>query len=253
MNSLGISNAAAERIWTDEGMQNVEEFGLLDDHAVEGLCKAVRSPGGLINNPAAVAAAGASQSEIDRAARQPPQIRDPGDKISSRSEENLKLMTFAVRYAERTSNTITWADLTLPRVRALRQRRIEEKGHTDADAPELNFKDWTKTIEAIEDYLKNCLGVTKIPLAYVIRDDQAPTPRPTGGFQSRADELIARAPIVDNTGAYTDTFLQDRKKVWELLSKLTKNHECMSSFKSEQEDEGDEQDRQCRQYSDRDR
>ena len=83
--------------------------------------------------------------------------------------------------------------------------------------------------KSIEEYLRGCLGVQKTPLAYVIHDDIAiPAVDPTGGYPSRQDELITRAPIQDNANQFTATYLNDRNRVWEKLSELTRDHECWS-------------------------
>jgi hypothetical protein len=74
----------------------------------------------------------------------------------------------------------------------------------------------------MEEWLRGCLGVTKIPLAYVIRREETiPVEDPVGGYATLQDELIAPAPIRDNTGAYIATYLTDHAKVWEKISSLT--------------------------------
>ena len=95
------------------------------------------------------------------------------------------------------------------------------------------MKDWAKTIQSLMEYLKGCLGVMKIPLAYVIRDEPGIFPDPPGGYSTRQQELIARAPIPAVGGAsltnpFTQTYLDDRSKVWELLSAITRDLECWS-------------------------
>ena len=51
-----------------------------------------------------------------------------------------------------------------------------EEGHKDVDPPDFSVKDWPRMIEAVEEWLRGCLGVTKIPLAYVIRPEEAVKP-----------------------------------------------------------------------------
>ena len=66
----------------------------------------------------------------------------------------------------------------------------------------------------IEEWLQGCLGITKTPLAYVIRTDkQVPAIDPVGGYPNQVDEMIARAPIHDNAGNYTATYMADRTRV----------------------------------------
>jgi len=90
-----------------------------------------------------------------------------------------------------------------------------------------------KTIQSLVEYLKGCLGVTKIPLAYVIRDEPGIFPDPPGGHITQLQELIARAPILavgsdSLSNPFTQTYLDDRSKVWELLLALTRDLECWS-------------------------
>ena len=64
------------------------------------------------------------------------------------------------------------------------------------DAPELSLRDWSRNIESIEEWLREFLGATKIPLAYVVRAKELmPEVTPVEGYRSLQYELIARAPI----------------------------------------------------------
>ena len=47
-----------------------------------------------------------------------------------------------------------------------------EQDHEDLEPPELNSKDWPRTIKLIDEWLKGCLSVFKIPLAYVIHEEE---------------------------------------------------------------------------------
>jgi hypothetical protein len=88
------------------------------------------------------------------------------------------------------------ADLTTNNVRGLRNLKEQDVAHIDVDPPKMNSKNWPLTIEAMEEWLRGCLCVTKIPLAYVIRwEETIPAVDPVGGYATPQDELIARAPI----------------------------------------------------------
>jgi len=140
-------------------------------------------------------------------------------------------MCFYLRYRDRTSRPLDPALITLDNVRGVKYLKEWEEEHKDVEKPELNSKDWPKTIEAIEEWLRGCLGVTNIPLAYVIREEEEVPQHandPTTNYGSLQDELIGRAPILDNNNNYVNTFLTDRVRVWELLSGLTHDHECWS-------------------------
>ena len=207
---LGFSIDASISITEDQGLDSLEELAYMTDDKVENLCKVLRRPGGTIPNPA-----GGNP------------LPHPGHPVSQRAEDNLQLACYFVRFRQRTSRIALADMITVENVRALRELKAWEKDHTDVEKPEINPKDWPKTIESIEEYLRGCLGVTKIPLAYVVRETTAiPVADPVGGYSSRQDELIARSPIVDAAGNFLPTYLSDRTKVWELLSDITREKEC---------------------------
>lgn len=220
LNRMGLSVEAANYLYDEQAMNTLNEFKILTDNEVTSLVKVVRRPGGMKANPDHPTVAGA-----------PREITNVGLPIPLPAENNLKLMCYYLRYQERTSRVIDEAAVILVNVRALTNHKKWEEDHTDVDKPEINSKDWPHTIEAIEEYLRGCLGVTKIPLAYVIRADVEPKPSaddPANGYATRQDELINRAPIVNNNGAHTATYLQDRARVWELISDITRAHDCWS-------------------------
>jgi hypothetical protein len=214
---IGFSAAAATNLTDTQGMDNLDEFYLLDDTEITNLCKTVRRPGGLLAN----------------------NVPDPGHAITPRAETNLKLAVYFVRYQIRTSRTVQAADITLLSIRALKDHRQWETDHKDVEAPTINVKDWPKTIEGLEEYLRGCLGVTKIPLAYVVRADiQVPAAGADPVYTSRQDELITRAPIViqgpGGVEAHTATYLSDRTKVWELISEICRGNDCFSYIRPAQ-------------------
>ena len=215
---LGFTDEAANAITDTQGINDLAELELLTDSEVENLCKVVRRPGGEVANPNA-------------AVGQPNNVPNHGTAVSLRAENNLKLACFFLKFRTRTSRATTAAQITLDSVRVLRDHREWEKNHKDVDAPEINARDWPRTIDAIEEWLRGCLGVTKIPLAYVVRDNvEALTVDPVGGFTSKQEEQIARAPIVTVAGGnvFTATYMSDHAKVWEKMSELTRDHECWS-------------------------
>lgn len=223
---LGFTNAAANDIAADQGIDSVDELSLLTDSEIEALCKVVRRPGGTIANPQAGVAG------------QPPTVPNPGKTVSLRAENNMKLAAYWLRFRANTSRTTTAAEITLPAVRSIRSLREWEEAHEPQDAPEgiIQSKDWHKTLEAIQEYLRTCLGVTKIPLAYVVRPDEAITPDPAPaednrGWPSMQDELINRAPIMAADGTPVGAFLTDRATVWNKISALTRDKPCWTYVK----------------------
>ena len=193
----------------------------MDDEGVGTLCKAIRRPGGQIPNPA-FAAAGPPAAAA--AAGIPANTSNPGHVVSTRAETNLKLMCYFLRYRRSTSRNTDAAAITLAAVRSMKTHKDWESNHVHVGPPDINNKDWARTFEAIDEWLRGCLGeFSKIPLAYVVRDSEAITPDPVvpATWPSRVDELIGHAPH----GVETH-FPADNVTVWEKLSALTRSHEC---------------------------
>ena len=144
-----------------------------------------------------------------------------------RAELNLNLACYYLQFKDRTSRVVVAPEINLVIVRRLRNHRDWEKSHKDVDAPELSLRDWSHNIESIEEWLRGYLGVTKIPLDYVVRyKELMPAVTPEGGYRSLQDELIACAPIREgNAGnaAYMADYLADRSNVWELISDLARD------------------------------
>ena len=131
---LGFTVAAAAFLTGAQGMRNLDELSLLTETEVEALCKLLRSPGGMIPNPAG---------------RGNP-IVAPGCSVSMRAITNLKLSCYFVRHQNRTSRDCEPADVTLVRVRELRPLRESEITYVAlADKITVNDKNWPKTLESL--------------------------------------------------------------------------------------------------------
>ena len=163
---MGFSPAVASFITDTQGMNDLDEFLLMDDEDMGTLCKAIHHPGGQIPNPA-FAAAGTAATVA--ATGIPTNISNPGYVVSTCAKTNLKLMCYFLCYRRSTSHDTEAAVITLDAVRSMKTHKDWESNHVDVKAPEINDKDWARTFEAIDEWLHGCLGeFSKIPLAYVI-------------------------------------------------------------------------------------
>ena len=218
---IGFTAAVASFIMDTQGMNDLEEFLLLDDEGVGTLCRAIRRPGGQIPNPAFAAAGTAAAAA---AARIPANISNPGYVVSTHAETNLKLMCYFLLYHRSTSCDTEATVITLDAVWSMKTHKDWESNHVDVEAPELNDKDLARTFEAIDEWLHGCLGeFSKILLAYVVQDNKAVTADPVAPatWPSKVDEMISRAPHGEDT-----FFPADNVTVWEKISTLTHSHEC---------------------------
>jgi hypothetical protein len=223
---MGFTAPAAAYLTAEDGqnLRSLASFRELDDSNVDELIKAVRKPGGTI--------AGDNGN----------QIQDPGFPVSVSAANNLKLMCYYLRNKQKTSRSVAAAEITVEAVQALGNRRKWEKEHDDAKPPELKFgKNWTRTIDIIENYLRECLGTTKIPLSYIIRDDQIPPAAATDladSYSDITDEMAARAPHYVDPAAtplvFTQHYRADNVTVYNKIVELTRDHECWTYVKDAQ-------------------
>ncbi|KAI2505609.1 hypothetical protein MHU86_8851 [Fragilaria crotonensis] len=217
MTRIGFSEAAAQALVEEQGMNELEEIRLLSDDEVESLCKVIRRPGGTIPNPAGG-----------------PPIPAPGVQVNQRAEGHLKLLAFYLRHQERVSRPVNAPDLTLAMIRTVRELREFEATYKDpsTDLPTINIKDWPKTMEAIEEYLHSFLGERKIPLAYVVRkNENIPEGEdPSTSYPTKQDEMIARAPhySIDADGHKIPdpVYLVNSEKVWEIIASITRDKDA---------------------------
>ena len=177
---MGTTAEVANEITATQGIDTIKELCILTDDKVETLCHAIRRPGGLMPNPAFNAAGGAATALAAA------QITNTGHVISARAENNIKLAAYFLRFKERTSRAPDTASITLGNVHSLLDHKKWEETHDDVDAPTLDKKDWSRTIEAIEEWFRGCLGdSSKIPLAYVIRTKEDPAVDPAPSWAAR--------------------------------------------------------------------
>ncbi|KAI2499837.1 hypothetical protein MHU86_14654 [Fragilaria crotonensis] len=161
-------------------MDTLEEIQLLSDDEIENLCKVIRRPGGTIP--------GLKPGDAP--------VNVPGTPISLRAENHLKLLALYLRHQkQRISRVVNVANVTLKTIRTLRKLRDFEMTYkAPNNPPTINPKGWPKTMERIHEYLRSYLREQKIPLAYVVRkDDAIPTIEPEGGYATVQDEMIACA------------------------------------------------------------
>ena len=107
----------------------------------------------------------------------------------------------------------------------------------------IKLKDWSRTMENIYEILRGHLGMTKVPLCYVVREKEDVVARgqdPAFGenntkYESAQAEMIERALIFDAGGAFTPSYIADREKAWDIMVKITGNSpECWTYVKTAQ-------------------
>ena len=146
----------------DEGMNVLSDLVDFDDGEIKTLCQSTRKPGGSIPDP----------NDPDR------MILDPGFKIPSVCEKKLKLAANGARLYAKINRPITSEALDRTRLKLIEKHLKLVDEHTDPE----NLPQVSKTfgimraMDLIPGYLRECLGMMKIPLSYIIRDEVLPPP-----------------------------------------------------------------------------
>ena len=150
-----------------QNIDSTDDIKLLLDDDFEGLCKVVRRPGGQ------ALVAGVMQDDL-------------GNQVSLWAETKLKLVCHYLCHHDRTLPATVAADITLDNVCHTNNLCATERNHENATAvPLLTASYWPKNIEMLQEFLRGHLGETRIPLAYVIRNEPAiPAVDPPDGFTS---------------------------------------------------------------------
>jgi hypothetical protein len=95
-----------------------------------------------------------------------------GLQVSLRAENNLKLCVYFLKHMESVQQVPTAASITFEVVRGYsEQQRYEDSFKKTAVEPEINEKDWPRTMESIREYLAVQYGVKGSTLDYVIRQE----------------------------------------------------------------------------------
>ena len=228
---MGFTLAAATAVVDNEGFDELAMLQALTEDGVKALCVTVRKPGGLMPNPDHPGGAGAAQPAL---------IPYLGRHVSAAAEGNLKLAVYWLHFRQKTSRPTNPGDVTLDNIRTVQTLKRWEDNYKEPDIPTdlINPKDWPKSIDMIKAHLRGHLGITGIPLAYVVRETEAPQEDPEEGFTNQLDEMIARAPIAqvgaDGAVLYNATYLMDRERVWDIISTITQSHECWAYAKKGQ-------------------
>jgi hypothetical protein len=216
---LGFSVDAARQITDGQNIDTLEEVKLLQDTDVSDLCKALKRPGGTIPDPNQVAGAVGAAVQM---------IPNCGVNVPAVAETYLKLTAYFLCHRGRISHPVMAAEITIPTVRRMWAIRDHKEAHkTPTEAPKFNEKYVVKAFNALDAYLCESLGETKIPLAYVTRDSpdvQPSNANPPGNYETTELELMARAPHVDAAGNPDPTFAANNMKVWTNIQDLSRDN-----------------------------
>ena len=122
----------------------MEGIKIITDGDIENLCKVIRRPGGInhITN-----------------------VSNLGLQVSLRDENNLKLASFLLKHKISTGRVAVPTDITLDNARLFHELKESKKEHTDTlVSPVIDTKNWPKTMESLEEYVRGHIGVKGVPI-----------------------------------------------------------------------------------------
>ena len=216
-------NPAARRMAIQaEGLSILDDFLEFDEGSIKILCSSVRKPGGLVIDP----------NDATR------RIVDPGFNIPAICEKRLKWAVYAACCYQVVGRTLTQDGLSRMRLKLFERHAELIKDHVDPEKLPVVTKTYgiMKAMDVLPNHLRECLGSRKIPLSYVIRDEEnppvlenlAPDKATGASYNSIMDELIAYAPL---TG---DQYIEDNAKVFQIIQDMVTGTPFESSIKSHQ-------------------
>ena len=216
-------NVAARRIAIQsEGLAILDDLLEFDDASIKILCSSVRKPGGLVTDP----------NDPTR------MIVDPGFNIPAICEKRLKWAAYAARCYQMVGRTLTQDGLSRNRIKLFEKHAELVKDHVDPEKLPVVTKTYgiMKAMDVLPNHLRERLGSRKIPLSYVIRENENPPAlenlaanKATGAsYDSIMDELITYVPL---TG---DQYIEDNAKVFQIIQDMVAGTTFESSIKSHQ-------------------
>jgi hypothetical protein len=215
LQQFGFSDAAATYLTGTCGIDLLDEIAYLDGiDDVDTTIKGVTNPGG-------TATTGEGTSRVTS--------HNNGIPFSIRTVANLKLCVYYLKHMERVQRKPIPNASNLVLVRSYRDQQHHEVGFKKTvEEPEINDKDWSRTLEKIREYLASQYGVTGATLEYVVRAEIAVKPKeedPPENYDTVDQEMMARAPYTGRP------FVNDRSKVWNIMSNICGKHSCFVYIK----------------------
>ena len=128
-------------------------------------------------------------------------MSNPGVAVLETVEANLQGMVYYIKHFKSIGRTCTHAYVELEKVRAMYHQRYMEESHKDPEVvPTSDPKEYPKTLETVEEYIRVFRGVDGQPLNTGLRDDlidpvtaSDPTYRDNGSKHfTHNEEMIAR-------------------------------------------------------------
>jgi hypothetical protein len=193
---LGFSQAVTTSIVNNHGIVTLTDPLCFEASNIDASCKNTQRPGGTIPG------------------RNNHQVRNPGMSVSTMAQSNLKLATFWIMHRlERVQRLMAPSDVTHAAIDTFtRQQKTEDTYEAPTEPPKINERNWAKTMEAMDEWLRLIPGERRLPFAYVFgKDISLPEDEDLSeSYPSITDEMVRHAQIgttnPDGTITYHLTF-----------------------------------------------
>jgi hypothetical protein len=155
---LGFSESAVTYLIGTCGVDSLGEIAYLDaNEDVDAMIKCVTNPGGTVTT-------GECTSRVTSC-------------NNGRAVANIKLCVYYLKHMERVQHQPVPNAINFVLVRIYRGQQRHEVGFKKtSEEPEINDKDWPRTLEKTKEYLSSQYGVTGSTLDYVVRPEIAAKP-----------------------------------------------------------------------------
>lgn len=219
-NVIGLNTADQINAVIAEGLDNFDVLADFEADEVKTLCATVRSPGGVVQIQ------GNNNNQV---------IRNPGHQIPTISETRIGLACYCAGIYRKIGRAINADSLSLTRLRCAKEHKVAVTNHPEQqDIPEVTKAyGIMKALDMLPMLLRQILGVSKIPLLYVIRQAEVPPALPalgvdvpwSDGHTNLFEDLIEYVPL---TGA---SYAADNALVFQKLQGMVKDTSHASSLK----------------------
>ena len=157
---INFKDGADEAIYDNQCSQYIEYFGWLEKYSIGNMCKVLQRYGDMRDD----------------------YTNDNEVKILDISEKNQQLMIDFIKHNARVSRSCKYCDVVITGMLKMKhQHKLEDSRQDSKKIPNIDFKDWSKTMEVISDYLQQLCGVNIDPLSYGSRKTLHP-PVAAGNF-----------------------------------------------------------------------
>ena len=229
--TMGLTRANAI---IDEGLDDIVDLHELHlGKGISTLCTNVRKPSGTIPQPGCV------EPNLNPNGLVAPQVARPGTSIPAICEQRLVTAAYGAHIYTSMGRVVGPAALSRARLREFNKHKTTVDNHNDPESMPPLSKTFTvmKMLDQFPTHLREMMGVSKVALSYIIRDNADPP--------NTLPQLIANKPwsgshtcLMDELIAYTKhegpEFEADNAQVYNLLSHLLAGTSAMTSITKHQ-------------------